>query len=217
METPSEIRQAGQPSGGSPAWYWILRVATLSALAVGVILWITSCVVSRSGPTPAPSFTPTPTDVPTALRQRPLRVPTLPPGAPCPTAHGQKITSTLGLLSGEGPVYALGLRADGALDYVPPQNFGGGAYGGDKVFFAVQPDYRNWVLVRGRQVDGEHDVRFGNGADPRTEDLFLAEGGTPDGWSIGGDYTRVQVPGCYAYQMDGVGFTEIIVFQAVPL
>jgi hypothetical protein len=29
-------------------------------------------------------------------------------------------------------------------------------------------------------------------------------------------YTRVQEPGCYAYQIDGDGFSTIIAFEAVP-
>lgn len=35
-------------------------------------------------------------------------------------------------------------------------------------------------------------------------------------WANRPSFTRVRAPGCYAYQVDGTGFTEIIVFQAQP-
>jgi hypothetical protein len=86
-----------------------------------------------------------------------------------------------------------------------------------KVLWAATPDYAGPILVRGRQLDGPHEVRFERGADPPAE-LRLADGGITVGapglrnWP---SYTRVRAPGCYAYQVDGQDFSEVMVFQAV--
>jgi hypothetical protein len=34
-------------------------------------------------------------------------------------------------------------------------------------------------------------------------------------WANWPSYTRIQTAGCYAYQVDGLTFSEVIVFQAV--
>ena len=37
------------------------------------------------------------------------------------------------------------------------------------------------------------------------------------GWREWPSYTRVQTAGCFAYQVDGMGFSTVIVFRAVAL
>ena len=79
------------------------------------------------------------------------------------------------------------------------------------------PSYRGPVLIRGRQLDGTHHVRFGLAFVPPTE-LRIGSWGnatTAPGWGFRASTTRLRAPGCYGYQIDGRTFSRVIVFQAV--
>jgi hypothetical protein len=170
--------------------------------------------------TPLTDLTAGPTataDVWTMLEQRQMQVPTLAPGSPCPAAHGHAISPSFGLGLGDGPAYAVGLGSAGRLDYAPPANFGSHVWGGQKVLWAVDTSsYPGVVLIRGHQVDGPNEVRFERGDVPPTELRVTPSPETPDGWTGQPSYTRVRAPGCYAYQVDGLTFSQHILFQAVP-
>ena len=167
------------------------------------------------------------------LRQRPLHMPTGTPGTPCPTAHGHLLATGEGIAVGSGPLYALlgQLQSTGAdqrqrqgiLQYVDAQAYGTGArgWGGMKVLWVIDVHYSGPVLIRGHQVDGPHDVRFNGGLDqlyntdvlsPPLPALRLLGPPPETNWP---SQTRLQGPGCYAYQVDGLTFSEVIVFQAV--
>jgi hypothetical protein len=122
----------------------------------------------------------------------------------------------VGDAAGNGPVYAVGFE-DGALRLAPAANLGGGSYAGQRVFFFVAPSYHRLVLVRGRQIVGPHEMRFGDGAEPRAEDIFTAyeRSFNPGRWNSSGSYTRMAAPGCYGYQFDGKDFSETLLFPAV--
>ena len=168
------------------------------------------------------SLTRTPTPQPTRpiayhdLEQRPLHLPTLAAGAPCMTTKGSQVSPDYGTALGNGPVYPVGLGAEGVLKYAPPQNFESGDWGGQKVLWVVSPAYHGLVLIRGGRLDSAGEVRFERGDIPPDVLDFDAIGLDPSGWSGNPSYTRIRAPGCYAYQVDGVGFSEVIVFQAVP-
>jgi hypothetical protein len=106
---------------------------------------------------------------------------------------------------GPGPAYPIGL-AHGVLVLVPSPE--GGVWAGQKVLWFVHPRYSGPVLVRGRRLDGAGLVRFGRGVVPARE-LRL-----PAGTSEQPSFTRLRSLGCYAYQIDGVGFSRVIVFRA---
>jgi hypothetical protein len=60
---------------------------------------------------------------------------------------------------------------------------------------------------------------FGAGATPYDE-LQLLDGGRGAPRIAGGGrawvtYTRIRAGGCYAYQVDGTGISEVVVFRAV--
>ena len=148
-----------------------------------------------------------------ALR-RPLALPTLPAGAPCPRDAGRKVSPHFGPASGDGPVYPT-LGPDAVLGLEGAREEGGWFYA--KVLWFATPDYAGPVLVRGRRLDAPGELRFGEGAAPAAE-LRLTGGGTvagAPGWRHWPSYTRLWAPGCYAYQVDGDGFSTVVVFQAV--
>lgn len=126
---------------------------------------------------------------------------------------------------GDGPVYAVGPGTEGVLRYAAAQ--GGGPWFVQKVLFVVRPEYRGPVLIRGRQLDGPHEVRSEEGIGPAAE-LLLPEvngprgdgppppgGANASGWDNSPRFVRVRAPGCYAWQADGLDFSAAIVFEAV--
>src|SRR5258708_25696001 len=90
-------------------------VAALSAL-------LCACAVGSAAP---PARQATSTAAPTVwtmLEQRPLQLPHLAPGAPCPAAKPHAVSPSFGLGLVDGPAYPVGSEADGTLHYILPQN-----------------------------------------------------------------------------------------------
>jgi hypothetical protein len=169
----------------------------------------------RTSPTPTPTLVEG-----SELRSRPLHIPSIAPGAPCPTVAGRTFKQGLGPGQGDGPVYAFGQASfgqDGVLRYAPAANFRSTEWGGDRTIWAVTPTYQGLVLIRGRQADGSNVVRFEEGALPIDELLFNAESdpNANEGWVYQTSYTRLRSPGCYGFQVDGPDFSYVIIFQAV--
>lgn len=170
-----------------------------------------------------------PTPVPLALltlQQRSLHIPTLSPGSVCPTTPERKVTANFGIVQGGGPAFpTIGtdtIQSPAILHYTDAQHFAQGidtqGWGGQKVSWFVDSHYRGFILVRGRQLDGSHTLRFTTSESSRLMQQFVINTTTTiedNGWESFGTYTRLQEPGCYAYQVDGNGFSYIIIFQAV--
>lgn len=163
-----------------------------------------------------------------ALRARPLFLPTLAPGASCPAAPGRSVQAGYGPAIGEGPVYIVGMGTDGVLHAVGPTAGapGVGAWGFQFSIFIIAPAYKGPVLARGQQLDGSHVMLFNGGIDqqggftPSTPILLRQmrlEGGPDFGapWATWLTYVRMQAPGCYGIQFDGVNFHEIVIFHVV--
>ena len=78
------------------------------------------------------------------------------------------------------------------------------------------PAHPGPFLVRGRQLDGPRQLRFGEGPQPDAE-LLLSAGGTarsPDSdWFNWPSYSRLRGAGCYAYQIDSASGSQVIVFH----
>ncbi len=155
------------------------------------------------------------------LRQRPLRLPTLAPGATCPTGSPRPVASWVGPAIGAGPVYSIGYGPGPAAIL----RFGGTTESGgwylEKILWLAAPRASGPILVRGHQLDGSNAVRFGDGATPAS-DLLLSDvsqvgvSGSGFGWRNFVAYTRIRAAGCYAYQVDTVAGSEVIVFAAAP-
>ena len=103
---------------------------------------------------------------------------------------------------------------------VAPVEYDPGAYadyGVFKAMWAIDPRYVGPVLVRGRQLDGTDVLKLEKG-EPGFSDYTRAHPTTElheSGGYIHPSVTRVQTLGCYAYQVDGIGFSYSIVFRAV--
>jgi len=173
---------------------------------------------------------PSPKDV-WARLHRPLHVPHLATGSRCPVSRVNRTVrfAAFGTARGigAGPAFPIGFGRPGSvLEFVPPASgtdFGDSGWGGQKVLWLVTPAYRGPVLIRGRRLDGQQLVRFegaGMRIPPRelripTRATLNGNPGVSDlGQRYRPSYTRLLVPGCYAYQVDGTTFSRVVVFRA---
>jgi hypothetical protein len=179
---------------------------------ISVLLLLPAC--SRDAEE-APVVPPAPS--PQDPRSRELAIPKLEDGQPCPRTKGKVISPAFAPAIGVGPAYPVGLGTQGVLDELePPERFESKEWGGQKVLWVVDPRYDGPILIRGRQLDGPNDVRFGDRPQP-SKQMHLAAGPVENmegGFRNFPSYTRLRAPGCYAYQVDGSDFSLIIVFEA---
>jgi hypothetical protein len=164
------------------------------------------------------------TSDPWAKLRRPLHIPHIAPGSACPTtaATGQLPSPPfVGTKFGRGPVYPGFGRVDRALihfQYPPPPNsaWPNSAWSGQKVMWISSPRYHGPTLIRGRQLDGPNRLRFDHGEVPSVEKRIRTWGRNAGSrWGASASLTRLRAAGCYGYQIDGLTFSRVIVFQAV--
>ena len=155
----------------------------------------------------------------TGLIRRPLHIPTLATGTACPATEAEGTLGERGNIDapgapafGPGPAYPALASEEGraALHYLPSWGYEG--WDGTKLLWTV-PRYDGPYIVRGRQLDGPNELQFDQG--PQWSDKLHDE------LRLIGSYTRLnpaatflRAPGCYAYQVDGRGFSYLIVFEA---
>jgi hypothetical protein len=86
-----------------------------------------------------------------------------------------------------------------------------------KVLWMAKPAVTGTVLIRGQQIDGPVDspqwIGFGMGDVPELTLHWQLTSQT--GWANLPSDVRIRAPGCYAYQVDSQGTSEVIVFQVV--
>jgi hypothetical protein len=158
------------------------------------------------------------------LRRRPLVGQQLEPGSACPVAPRTGELTRVGLNPGfiawgPGPAWPV-LGGLTSLD-VPFEFASAGPeyteWGVRKAMWGIDARYVGPTLVRGHQLDGPNEVRFENGSPGFTEEKRLHP--VTELRFVGGyvrpAVTRVRALGCYAYQIDGIGFSRTIVFHAV--
>jgi len=181
------------------------------------VFLLSGCTTSVPPSLPPAHATATPNVIQT-LEQRPLHLPSLIPGSPCPRTPGHIVAPGYAAALGDGPLYPVGLGTDGILHYEDAHHFGDGRsdWGGEKVGWLFGPTYTGKALIRGHQLDGPRELRFGTSEALPSPELVLTGGSVSSGWYGVPSYTRLQSPGCYAYQVDGLSFSYVIIFQAVP-
>ncbi|MGZ4273994.1 MAG: hypothetical protein ACXVRP_09565 [Solirubrobacteraceae bacterium] len=138
--------------------------------------------------------------VPASLR-RPLHLPAEDAG-PCPiTVHVV------------GPIGPRQISAGVGFHTVS-----GSRWLGAQVTWVALGSYTGPVLIRGAKLGGG-PLGFGGGVTPYDELQLLDAGrGAPRVVAHGRawvTYTRIPSGGCYAYQVDGTSFSEVVVFRAV--
>jgi hypothetical protein len=89
------------------------------------------------------------------------------------------------------------------------------------LWLLIKPGVEGAVLVRGHQVDGSNEIRFGQGDAPARALRRPAPGQAhPDGistpWTIEFADIRLREAGCYAIQIDSEAASSVIVFRAEP-
>jgi hypothetical protein len=148
------------------------------------------------------------------LAAHPLRFPSLAAGAPCPITPAVPITSVVGALAGNGPIYASGNRIyysrapDGSIFA--------------KVAWISRPDYKGPGLIRGARIDATEEVRFERGSGSRQSELRfeydtgVRAAGSEEGWRFLPSLVLISGFGCYAFQIDGIDWSSTLVVDAVP-
>jgi hypothetical protein len=179
-------------------------------------------LVACSGNSSEPSAKPSTPTMLVSLHQRPIHIPHLNAGEPCPVSRPRTLSPAFAPGLGDGPVYPVGFakRSVLAFEYPPPKNslFAGSEWGGQKVLWVSNPSYDGAILIRGHQLDGANPVRFGQGDITLLNELAFRRGEADNltgAWRNFPSYTRLRAGGCYAYQVDGAGFSDIVVFRAV--
>jgi hypothetical protein len=119
---------------------------------------------------------------------------------------------------GSGPVYVL----NGQLVISDPEH-------PQKVAWVADGNYSGPIRIRGGRIDGSGQLLLGGpdnhwrgapvktveGTDLYPELDFLESHTTSKPpWRVWPSATYIAAPGCYAWQIDGLGFTEIITIQA---
>jgi hypothetical protein len=152
---------------------------------------------------------------------RPLHIPRLAVGSACPTAAPRPAPRPyVGTTFGPGPAFPGGINENGRpvlryLDPIPPSSgwYGSGWFGNKVLWYATR--YRGPVLIRGRQLDGDNELRFSLGFEMSASRLELHLRAKTPTTGLPSS-TRVRAPGCYGYQIDGRRFSYVIVFEAKP-
>ena len=197
----------------------------LAMVCVGLALVSAGCGRSLA-PIP-PVNTPSPIALATALadewailRQAPLQIPTLGAGEPCPVVPGRQVNPSLGEALGAGPLYLVGLGPQGQLD-LSQANQQNGQFS-MPVLLTTPPAYVADMLVRGQPIDGPNAILFSLSPGSQllgelqlSPDTAGTAAGADGDWLIWSAYLVVSGPGCYGLQIDGAGFSEVLVFQAV--
>jgi hypothetical protein len=159
--------------------------------------------------------------IPSVLR-RPLHLPTLRSGQRCPATHGHALSTPQfgGVAVGKGPVEAIIAEEPprdarrGIGDLVSPTNTP--PWLGFKTLWFSTPKYQGPFVIRAKRLGQPGPITMGEG--PTAAFIVVPPGPTlnsSNGWREVPGGTWVKSPGCYAWQIDGLSFSEVIVVHAV--
>jgi hypothetical protein len=159
--------------------------------------------------------------------ERHLHIPSIASGAVCPVSDPETRIDFAALYGvgrgiGPGPVYPVHYDPRGPdlslvrLQFPPPPGLAGqpSKWNAWKHVWIVRAVYQGPVLIRGRQLDGANDIRFGMETTPSAEHRLPARARQLAGvFRFERTFSRVKNPGCYAYQIDGTTFSYLVVFE----
>src|SRR5260370_33955825 len=193
-----------------------VSAALLLGLSLAACSW-TLRGASTATATPTPGA---PAAAFAALSNVPLKLPHLGPGQSCPVSVPRQLGPGLGKGLGSSAVYVF--SAETVHSDLAHSN---------KVAWGADPSYSGPIRIRGGRLDGAGQLLLENfdnthrGAPVKTLDGgnlmqeldLLASHSTfpnvPSGWRMWPSGTYVPTPRCYAWQVDGLGFTELIIFH----
>jgi hypothetical protein len=171
------------------------------------------------------------------LLAREIGLPGLRPNGQCPLSGAialRGIPAEAGLGPGTrnvqkldaGPVYLVQQGIPRIMALLPPTNDG---WRSTRVLIVSKPEYRGPILIRGRQMDGPHPVRF-DVASRRERELRLPSGPWDEGnapllvwerevrpplaWRVAVIDVLIRAHCCYGLQIDGLSFGYPISFFA---
>lgn len=158
-----------------------------------------------------PQTSPQATTDAATLLARPLKLPVVPSGSACPVTPITSRKVDVGDPRGHGPFYLGGPMPQGNFPW-------------NKTVWVLVDGARGPVLFRGGRVDGTGSLKFsGSPADPSDVGVTLSSGGgvsatfyermiargDADAFSL-----YPSTSGCYALQVDGPSFEDVIVITA---
>lgn len=172
---------------------------------------------------------PTQQQIVAQLMQRPLRVPSLTSGQSCPISSYRLLSNDPGhvMVYGISPVF---LSADliptkGEIltyGYFPLYLEGPSVWLSTGTWWNIDIHFHGILLFHGKRIDQPGEVRFNYRTDPpdrfwifSTHDLASVNATKGRYYISFGISPRIQSPGCYAIQVDGQSFSEVIVIQVV--
>jgi hypothetical protein len=160
------------------------------------------------------------------LSNRQIRLPHITAGATCPVTakdtpyhpHHVNLVPDYRLKHGKGygagPVFPL--AADLSRFPLKARRHGIGSWYAGGLGWGIDNRYRGPVLVRGRQLDGHHQMRFQTAMPaPRRHSLRFRSPRPDRTRRSFKTEIRVPTPGCYGWQIDGRGFSHTIIFNAI--
>ena len=150
------------------------------------------------------------------LSRRRLHLPTLRPGQACPASRSTAVNTPDfgGYAPGRGPVRPLAVNADGLAPLTSNTQQPG--WLAIKSLWFSEPSYQGPFLVRIRRIDGAGPA--GVLEDPALTSFYTPAGATINtfgGYRTVTGATWVKTPGCIAWQVDGLTFSNVIVVRAV--
>jgi hypothetical protein len=155
-----------------------------------------------------------------AVLGRPLHFPVLRPGQRCPASPGERVNNFnfRGIALGSAPVRVLiagiGALRRGEADLINPTS--SPPWQGLKTLWFSVPAYQGPFVIRAKRLGHPGPVALGEA--PTVAPLVVPPGPTLNGtggWREAPGGLWVRTPGCYAWQVDGLTFSEVIVVRAV--
>jgi hypothetical protein len=151
-------------------------------------------------------------DAATMVRlERPLRLRPAQTGR-CQRSQTGKRAPAVGYTLGEGPAFPV-LTSGAGIAELERNELRGGWYR-HKTLWAISPGYRGPLLVRGARIDAPGTTRFAGRSG--LQRMLRLPGHWPGttGWRYFPSATGLRGPGCYAFQIDGLSLTRVVMFEA---
>ncbi len=187
---------------------WLFVGLVLLLAIIGLLI---ANMIARSPRTPS-------------LLARPLHFPSLQAGESCPATSGAIVNNSFfdGVALGNGPVRVLISNRGDLLQGRAVLGLATGSkrwYALQTLWFAM-PGYTGPFVVRAKRLGASGPIEVqpgGTGGEPGTGPLIVPAGATlntKDGYRTVPGSTWVTSAGCYAWQVDGQNFSDVIVVDA---